>query len=98
MLPALEELGFGVGADPRGAFYIYADIARFGINSQTFAHRLIEQAGGAATPELDFGVNGADHHVRFAYTTSLERLQESVTRIAHFLERTQISPPPHGAC
>lgn len=98
LLPALAKLGFGVDAEPRGAFYIYADIARLGMNSQTFAQRLIEQAGVAVTPGLDFGNHGADHHVRFAYTTSLERLQEGVTRITHFLERTQISPPPRDAC
>lgn len=92
LLPALEELGFRVDAKPRGAFYVYADIARLGMNSQTFAQRLIEQAGVAITPGLDFGINGADHHVRFAYTTSLERLQEGAARIVHFLERIQIEP------
>lgn len=95
LLPALEKLGFRVNAEPRGAFYIYADISQFGMNSQSFAQRLIEQAGVAITPGLDFGINGADHHVRFAYTTSLERLHEGVRRIAHFLERIRIDPLAH---
>jgi aspartate/methionine/tyrosine aminotransferase len=36
---------------------------------------------------VDFGANAPERHVRFAYTQSVERLQEGVARIAQFLRR-----------
>jgi aspartate/methionine/tyrosine aminotransferase len=43
----------------------------------------------AFTPGLDFGRYQAGHHVRFAYTQNLERLQEAVERIARGLRSWQ---------
>jgi aspartate/methionine/tyrosine aminotransferase len=39
----------------------------------------------AVTPGLDFGANQPQKHIRFAYTTDEEKLQEGVRRIAQFL-------------
>lgn len=85
LLPALRQLGFLIEAQPQGAFYLYADISRFGMDSHTLARRLIEEAGAAITPGLDFGANHPERHVRFAYTTSRQRQAEGVARIARFL-------------
>jgi len=85
LLPALRELGFEVPVEPRGAFYIYANCSRFTDDSFDFAEQLLEKAGVAVTPGRDFGANDPEHHVRFAYTTSLERLEEGVKRLANFL-------------
>lgn len=85
LLPALRRMGFEIGAEPRGAFYIYAGVSTLGMDSTTLAHRLIEEAGVAVTPGLDFGVNAAERHVRFAYTTAREQLEEGVARITRFL-------------
>lgn len=82
LLPALRELGFVVAAEPQGAFYIYADIAGLADDSEILARRLIEEAGVAATPGLDFGDNQPRRHLRIAYTTRQERLLEAVERIA----------------
>jgi aspartate/methionine/tyrosine aminotransferase len=82
LLPALRELGFIVAAEPTGAFYIYADVSRLASDSEALAHRLIEEAGVAATPGLDFGDNQPRRHLRIAYTTRRERLLEAVERIA----------------
>jgi aspartate/methionine/tyrosine aminotransferase len=46
---------------------------------------LLEKAGVAITPGIDFGSNTPERHVRFAYTNSIERLQEGVSRIGKFL-------------
>jgi aspartate/methionine/tyrosine aminotransferase len=97
LLPALRKLGFGIDGEPRGAFYLYADIAPFGLNSQVLAQRLIEQAGVAITPGLDFGVHGAERHVRFAYTTSLERLAVGVERIDRFLAELRLPQGDAGS-
>jgi aspartate/methionine/tyrosine aminotransferase len=86
LLPALRELGFDIPVTPAGAFYLYANCSRFTDDSYTFARDLLEQAGVAVTPGRDFGANDPQHHLRFAYTTSLERLQLGVERLAAFLK------------
>jgi aspartate/methionine/tyrosine aminotransferase len=48
---------------------------------------LLEKIGVAATPGLDFGSNQPEKHIRFAYTTDLERLREAVSRLARYLGR-----------
>jgi aspartate/methionine/tyrosine aminotransferase len=85
LLPALRALGFDIPVEPQGAFYLYADCSRFTGNSYTFATTLLEQAGVAITPGIDFGRYKADQHVRFAYTTSMEKLQQGVARLADFI-------------
>ncbi len=85
LLPALRELGFGLSVAPQGAFYLYADVSRFSGDSFVFAERLLEQAGVAITPGVDFGAVAPQRHVRFAYTRPLPVLQEAVARIRRFL-------------
>jgi len=85
LLPALRELGFDIPITPQGAFYLYADCSRFTDDSFRFATELLEQAGVAVTPGIDFGNHLPQKHLRFAYTTSLENLAEGVTRIRRHL-------------
>ena len=87
LLPALRELGFDIAVIPEGAFYLYANCSRFTDDSYSFTSRLLEEAGVAITPGIDFGNNQPETHVRFAYTTSLENLQEGVRRLQAFLQR-----------
>ena len=85
--PNLERLGFAIVAPPEGAFYLYADSSGVAPDSYALAERLLEEAGVAVTPGADFGENEARRHLRFAYTTDLERLAEGVRRIAALLGR-----------
>jgi aspartate/methionine/tyrosine aminotransferase len=85
LLPALRELGFEIAVIPQGAFYLYANCSRFTDDSYSFVSRLLEEAGVAITPGIDFGTHQPETHVRFAYTTSLENLQEGVQRLREFL-------------
>jgi len=85
LLPAVQELGFSVPCAPRGAFYIYADASRFTADSQAFCLDLLEEHGVALTPGVDFGHHGADRHLRFSYTTGLDRLELAVERLARVL-------------
>ncbi|MDH3886978.1 MAG: pyridoxal phosphate-dependent aminotransferase [Gammaproteobacteria bacterium] len=85
LLPALRDIGFDIPVNPSGAFYLYANCSRFTDDSFSFTSRLLEEAGVAITPGIDFGTNRPEHHVRFAYTTSLENLQEGVQRLAQAL-------------
>lgn len=73
-LPGLRKLGFRIDVEPQGAFYIYADIGNLGKDSFTLAEQLLERAGVAATPGLDFGSNAPARHMRFAYTVDREKL------------------------
>lgn len=82
LLPALRSLGFTVATEPQGAFYIYADVSKLAADSEALARRLIEEAGVAATPGLDFGHHLPRQHLRIAYTTRRERLLEAAERIA----------------
>ena len=86
LLPALQALGFDIPVRPEGAFYLYAGLPEAWGDSMSFCERLLEEAGVAITPGADFGSHRAERHVRFAYTTSLERLQEGVARIGRFIE------------
>lgn len=85
LVPALRALGFDIPQMPQGAFYVYAGCSRLAQDSYTFAVDLLERAGVAITPGIDFGDNAPQQHVRFAYTQSLEQLQEGVRRISAFL-------------
>jgi len=85
LLPALRALGFEIAGTPEGAFYLYADCSRFTDDSYGFSVRLLEEAGVAITPGIDFGDHRPERHVRFAYTTSLENLQEGVRRLKAYL-------------
>lgn len=85
LLPALRELGFRFATEPQGAFYLYADISELADDSETLARRLIEDAGVATTPGIDFGDNAPDRHLRIAYTTGEARLAEAAERIARVL-------------
>jgi aspartate/methionine/tyrosine aminotransferase len=82
LVPALRRSGLRVPAEPRGAFYVYADCGR---DAKKFSVDLLEREAVAVTPGIDFGANGTRRFVRVAYTRSLEELEEAVTRIARFL-------------
>lgn len=85
LMPALRERGFAIPAAPQGAFYLYADCSAFSADSHTFARRLLEDAGIAATPGVDFGDVHAGRHLRFAYTQPQARLEEALARLDRFL-------------
>lgn len=84
LLPALQSLGFDVRCKPTGAFYIYADCSQLASNSFEFTQHLLEEAGVAITPGVDFGDYQAHQHVRFAYTTSLDNLEKGIERLAKY--------------
>ena len=87
LAPALESIGFRITARPEGAFYLYCDCSALSNDSFALARDLLEKAGVAATPGLDFGSNAPEKHIRFAYTTGLDRLAEAVSRLAAYFVR-----------
>jgi len=89
LVPALRSLGFSVPLLPQGAFYVYAGCERFAEDSEAFAWRVLEEAGVAITPGIDFGEHRARAHVRFAYTRALADIEEGVERLARLLGRAR---------
>jgi len=85
LVPALRKLGFRVPTTPTGAFYVYAGCSKFGDDSSALAAHVLEDAGVAITPGVDFGTHLAKQHVRFAYTRSMKELQEGVSRLRRLL-------------
>ena len=81
LIPALQEIGFGVPVIPDGAFYIYADSSKLAPDSFALAREILTKAGVAVTPGKDFGRNEPERHIRIAYTQPIPRLQEAVRRI-----------------
>ncbi len=87
LLAALAPLGLAPSLPPQGAFYLWLDISRYSHDSQAFCRRLLEEENVAITPGVDFALEGGEHHVRIAFTTGVERLEEAVSRLARFLAR-----------
>ena len=81
LVPQLKRAGLRIPAEPHGAFYVYADC---GGDARAYARELLEKEAIAATPGVDFGANGTDRFVRFAYTRSMQDLEEAARRIARF--------------
>jgi aspartate/methionine/tyrosine aminotransferase len=87
LAPALEAIGFRVTARPEGAFYLYCDCSALAADSFALARDLLEKAGVAATPGIDFGSNAPQRHIRFTYTTDIDRLAEATSRLARYFGR-----------
>ncbi|WP_456426800.1 pyridoxal phosphate-dependent aminotransferase [Desulfurobacterium sp.] len=86
LLNALSPL-FDIDAKPEGAFYIWANISKYGKNSFEFAKELLENIHVAVTPGVDFGKNGTENYIRFAYTRNINHLAEGVERLKSYLDR-----------
>ena len=84
IVPELRRAGLAVPCMPNGAFYVYADCSRFDRDAKRFALGLLDRGGVAATPGADFGANQTQHFLRFAYTRSMDDLEEGARRIARF--------------
>jgi aspartate/methionine/tyrosine aminotransferase len=70
-----------------GAFYLYADIAHFSNDSLDFAKRMLNEAGVAATPGIDFDPVNGHNFLRFCYAGSASEMHEAVQRIGTWLKR-----------
>jgi aspartate/methionine/tyrosine aminotransferase len=87
LVPALRALGFRIPVLPTGGFFVYADTSALARDSETFCRDVLEGAGVAITPGIDFGRHRAEDHVRFAYTIDDGKIEEGIARLARFLGR-----------
>ncbi len=84
MIDGLRRLGFGVGCEPTGAFYVLANARHLAKDSVALAGEILERAHVAVTPGAAFGAN-AEGYLRFSYASSLERIREGLARLGRFL-------------
>lgn len=82
----LAALGLNIPVVPAGAFYLYADVSRTGLDSYDFCWRLIDEFKVAVTPGIDFGDHLADRFVRFAYTTGEADIDLGLERLGAALD------------
>jgi aspartate/methionine/tyrosine aminotransferase len=85
LLEELPRIGLSEMHPVDGAFYIYADVARFTNDSVGFCRRMLEEAGVAATPGLDFDPTEGAHYLRFSFAGSEEECREAVRRLSGWL-------------
>ncbi len=67
---------------PQGAFYIFCNIAKTGLDSSTFAQRLLEEKFVSLIPGNGFG---RDDYVRISFTTSVEQIEKGLERMEDWL-------------
>lgn len=72
--------------EPFGAFYVFPSIKEFGLTSEEFATRLLQQEKVAVVPGTAFGASG-EGFVRISYAYSIEDLKEALERVEHFIAR-----------
>ncbi|MEP3687672.1 MAG: aminotransferase class I/II-fold pyridoxal phosphate-dependent enzyme, partial [Sulfitobacter dubius] len=85
MIEGLKEAGFTDIAPPDGAFYVYADVSRFTDDSRAFAAEILEKAGVAVTPGLDFDPARGHNTLRFSYARSTADMEEGIARLKAFM-------------
>jgi aspartate/methionine/tyrosine aminotransferase len=85
LLRGLPDAGLDGILPADGAFYLYADVSRFTDDSLDFAKRMLEDAGVAATPGVDFDPRHGRHFIRFCYAGSADEMREAVERIGAWL-------------
>jgi len=86
LLDGLPRAGLDSFLPVDGAFYLYVDTSRFSDDSFDFAKRLLEQAGVAATPGVDFDPIHGRNYLRLCYAGSHEDMREAVKRIGTWLK------------
>ena len=72
--------------EPFGAFYVFPSIKEFGMTSEEFATRLLDEEKVAAVPGTAFGECG-EGFLRVSYAYSLDDLKEAIGRLGRFVER-----------
>ena len=86
LLDGLPRAGLDSFLPVDGAFYLYLDTSRFSDDSFDFAKRMLEQAGVAATPGVDFDPTHGGNFLRLCYAGSHDDMREAVKRIGAWLK------------
>ncbi len=85
MLDGLRDAGFTDFAPPDGAFYVYADVSAITDDSRELARDILDRAGVAVTPGLDFDPVRGHHTLRFSYARSTADIAEGLGRLKAYM-------------
>ena len=85
MIEGLPKAGFDKIAPPDGAFYVYADVSDLTQDARAFCVEILEKAGVAVTPGLDFDRVRGHQTLRFSYARSTEDIVEGLQRLKAFM-------------
>lgn len=85
LLEGLPAAGFPTFAPPDGAFYVYADVGDLTDDSLAFAREILDGAGVAVTPGLDFDPVRGHTTLRFSYARSTDDIREGLERLSGFV-------------
>lgn len=85
MIEGLPKAGFDRIAPPDGAFYVYADISHLTDDSRAFARAILDKAGVAVTPGLDFDPVRGGGTLRFSYARATADILEGLERLERFM-------------
>ncbi|MCD7879149.1 MAG: aminotransferase class I/II-fold pyridoxal phosphate-dependent enzyme [Candidatus Gastranaerophilales bacterium] len=85
LLNAFKEMGLEC-FEPYGAFYVFPCIKKFGMTSEEFAQKLLEEEKVAAIPGNAFGESG-EGYLRISYAYSLENLKKAMERLKRFVSK-----------
>ena len=85
LMHAFKEMGLEC-FEPYGAFYVFPCIKEFGMTSEEFATRFLEEEKVAVVPGTAFGDSG-EGYLRISYAYSLENLKLAIGKLNHFISR-----------
>jgi len=86
MVKRLRNMGFEIKHEPEGAYYVLANAKEFGLDSLKLSRSILEEAGVAVTPGIDFG-DGAEGYLRFSYSNSLDNIEEGMDLMEGYFQR-----------
>ncbi|SEA18132.1 Aspartate/methionine/tyrosine aminotransferase [Haloplanus vescus] len=84
LVDAVADWGLDLGYTPQGAYYLLADVSHLPGDARDVANLLLEEAGVAVTPGVDFGEEAADY-LRFSYATDADAIETAIERIEQVL-------------
>jgi aspartate/methionine/tyrosine aminotransferase len=90
LVDAVTDWGLDLGYTPQGAYYLLVDVSDLPGDALDIADFLLEEAGVAVTPGVDFGEEAADY-LRFSYATDIEAIEEAIRRIEAVLETGELA-------
>jgi aspartate/methionine/tyrosine aminotransferase len=86
MMDGLKAAGLSKFAPPDGAFYVYVDVSDYTDDALAFAADILENAGVAVTPGLDFDATRGHHWLRFSYARSTADIAEGLARLTAYMQ------------
>lgn len=86
MMDGLQAAGLDLFAPPDGAFYVYVDVSEYTDDALAFAAEILDKAGVAVTPGLDFDATRGQHWLRFSYACNTADITEGLDRLAAFMK------------